>query len=70
MLGSSVRTLVARTMIQKRALEAPNGLASTPKGFARISTVRAFVARASSSGHRRGIPSNRPVSDPSMAHLP
>ena len=46
------------------------GLRACQKGFAHISTVRAFVARALSSGHRRGIPSNRPVSDPSMAHLP
>ena len=28
----------------------------------------AFVARASSSGIRRGSPSNRPVSDPSYKH--
>ena len=40
------------------------------KGFARISTVRAFIAHASSSGHRRGSPINRPFSDPRMAHLP
>ena len=71
MLGSSVRALVARVTIQKRALEAPNRLAYAPKkGSARISTVRAFITRASSSGHRQGSPSNRPVSDPSMAHLP
>ena len=70
MLGSSIRALVARVTIQKRALKAPNGLACAPKGFTRISTVRAFIARASSSGHRQGSPSNRPVSDPSMAHLP
>ena len=57
MLSSSVRARVARATIQKRAL-------------ARISTVRAFVTRASSSGHRRRSPSNHPVSDPSMAHLP
>ena len=35
-------------------------------GFARVPTVCAFVARASSSGRRQGSPSNRPVSDPSM----
>ena len=40
------------------------------KGFARVPTVRVFGARASSSGHRQGSPNNRPVSDPSMAHLP
>ena len=32
MLGSSVRALAARVMIQKRVLEAPNGLAYAPKG--------------------------------------
>ena len=36
MLGSSVRALIARVTIQKRALEAPNGLAYAPK------RVRAF----------------------------
>ena len=40
------------------------------KGIARISTLRTFVTRALSSGHRRGSPSHRLVSDPSMAHLP
>ena len=32
--------------------------------------MRAFVVRASSSGHRQDSPCNRPMSDPSMAHLP
>ena len=40
------------------------------KRFACIPTMRAFVARASSSGHRQGSPNNCPVSDPCMAHLP
>ena len=70
MLGSSVRALVARVTIQKRVLEAPMGSRTRQKGFARISTARAYVARASSSGYRQGSPSNHPVSDPSMAHLP
>ena len=46
------------------------GLRVRQKGFVRISTERAFVVRASSSGHRWGSPTNPPVSDPSMAHLP
>ena len=46
------------------------GSRARQKRFVRISTVRAFVARASSSGHRQDSPCNRPVSDPSMAHLP
>ena len=40
------------------------------KGSRAFPTLRVFVVRASSSGHRQGSPSNRPVSDPSMAHLP
>ena len=73
MLGSSIRALVARVTIQKRALEAPNGLTCAPKRvrmhFDRAE-MRAFVVRASSSGNRQDSPCNRPVSDPSMAHLP
>ena len=70
MLGSSVRTLVARITIQKRALEAPNGLTCAPKRV-RAHFDRACVCRACFVvWDRRGSPSNRPVSDPSMAHLP
>ena len=31
MLGSSIRALIARVTIQKRALEAPNGLTCAPR---------------------------------------
>ena len=70
MLGSLVRALVARATIQKRALEVQNGLVCTPKRvrahFDRACVRRVcFVVWASSVS-----PSNRPVSDPSMAHLP
>ena len=70
MLGTSVRALIAHVTIQRQSLEASTGSRMRQKGFARISTVRAFVARASSAGNRQRSPSNRPVSDPSMAHLP
>ena len=70
MLSSSVRALAARVTIQNGRSRCQTGSRTRQKGFARISTARAFVARASSSGHRRGSPCNRPVSDPSMAHLP
>ena len=71
MLGSSIRSLVARVTIQKRVLEAPNGLMCAPREVrAHLDRVCVFVARALSSGHRQDSPCNRPVSDPSMAHLP
>ena len=66
MLSSSVRALVTRHDSKMGA----RGSRAHQKGFVCISTVRAFVMCALSSGHHRGSPSNRPVSDPSMAHLP
>ena len=45
MLGSSIRALVGRVTIQKRALEAPNGLACAPKGV-RAHLDRACIRRA------------------------
>ena len=70
MLSSSVCTLVARVTVQTWALKAPNGLAYAPKRVRAHFDRACFVTRALSPGHRQGNPSNRPVSDPSMAHLP
>ena len=54
MLGSLVRALVACVMIQKRALEASNGLAYAPKRVRMHFDRACFVKRALSSGHRQG----------------
>ena len=49
MLGSSVRVLVAHVMIQKRALEAPNGLVYAAEGvcahFDRACVRHAYFVR-------------------------
>ena len=70
MLGSSIRALIARVTIQKERSRRQTGSRARQERFARISTMRAFVVRALSSGHRQDNPCNRPVSNPSMAHLP
>ena len=70
MLGSSIRALIARVTIQKERSRRQTGSRARRERFARISTMHAFVVRASSSGRRQDTPCNHPVSDPSMAHLP
>ena len=69
-LGSSIRALVMRVMIQNECSRRQMGSRACQERFVRISIMRAFVTRVSLSGHRQDSPCNRPVSDPSMAHLP